>query len=91
VRVFNVYLQTRVTYLFSRIPAPTEEKSSVPAAPQPTLDLSEAIATITSMQKVYSESKLPPALPVPYKRWIPERAPDAPHDPHAYFPMLLYR
>lgn len=82
---------TKLFISFSRIPAPTPENSDVPAAPQPILDLSEAISTITSVQKVYSESRLPPSLPVPYKRWIPERAPDAPHDKHAYFPMLLYR
>ncbi|KAF8274429.1 hypothetical protein EI94DRAFT_1768678 [Lactarius quietus] len=27
-----------------------------------------------------------PTPPTPFKRWIPERAPDAPHDPNAYFP-----
>ncbi|KAF8893369.1 NUZM, NADH-ubiquinone oxidoreductase 21.3 kDa subunit [Infundibulicybe gibba] len=73
------------------IPAPSEEKAGVPAAPKKVLDLSEAIATINSAQKVYSESKLPPSLPIPHKRWVPELAPDAPHDKHSYFPMLLYR
>ncbi|KAF9461271.1 NADH dehydrogenase 21 kDa subunit [Collybia nuda] len=73
------------------ISAPTPDSSDVPTALQPKLDLSEAITTITSVRKVYSDSKLPPVLPVPYKRWIPEQAPDAPHDEHAYFPMSLYR
>ncbi|KAG5653041.1 hypothetical protein H0H81_002558 [Sphagnurus paluster] len=73
------------------IAAPSEEKSDVPAAPKAPVDLTEAIASITTAQKVYSETRLPPVLPVPHKRWIPERAPDAPHDPHAYFPMHLYR
>ncbi|RDB16960.1 NADH-ubiquinone oxidoreductase 21 subunit [Hypsizygus marmoreus] len=74
------------------VAAPAEgEKSEVPAAPKAALDLTEAIASITTAQKVYSESKLPPAIPVPHKRWIPERAPDVPHDPHAYFPMIMYK
>jgi len=34
---------------------------------------------------------LPPTPPTPFKRWIPERAPDAPHDPNAYFPMILVK
>ncbi|KAL0574953.1 hypothetical protein V5O48_006998 [Marasmius crinis-equi] len=61
------------------------------AKPREVVDLSEAIATITSSAKVFSESKLPPSLPTPYKRWAPERAPDAPHAPHSYFPMLMYK
>ncbi|KAG5645214.1 hypothetical protein DXG03_006732 [Asterophora parasitica] len=73
------------------VAAPSEDKSNVPVAPKAAVDLTEAIASITTAQKVYSESRLPPALPVPHKRWIPERAPDAPHDPHAYFPMHMYR
>ncbi|KAF8070170.1 21 kDa subunit of NADH dehydrogenase [Lyophyllum atratum] len=73
------------------IPPPPEEKSDVPATTPASVDLTEAIAAITSAQKVYDESRLPPTLPVPHKRWIPERAPDAPHDPHSYFPMELYR
>ena len=77
-------------YVYS-IPAPGQVESDVPAASQASLDLTGAIASITLSQKVYTESKLPPALPTPYKRWNPERAPDAPHDPHVYFPMDLYR
>ena len=78
-------------HIRNSIPAPGEVKSAVPAPSQASLDLTDAIASITSSQKVYTESKLPPALPTPYKRWNPERAPDPPHDPHAYFPMELYR
>lgn len=55
------------------------------------MDLTQAIATIASAKKAFSESKLPPSLPTPNKRWTPERTPDAPHDPTAYFPMLLYK
>lgn len=59
-------------------------------APEPT-ELAEAIATITSSNKVYSEAKLPPALPTAYRRWKPERAEDPPHDRTSYFPMLLFK
>lgn len=68
----------------------TEDQAGVPA-PRKEMDLSEAIATITSTQQVYSAAKLPPALPVAYKRWVPEQSPDAPHDQHSYWPMLLYK
>ncbi|KAG6810977.1 hypothetical protein H0H92_009560 [Tricholoma furcatifolium] len=73
------------------IASPADAKSEVPVTTKPARDLTEAIASITTAQKVYSESRLPPALPVPHKRWIPERAPDAPHDPHSYFPMQLFK
>ncbi|PCH43875.1 NADH dehydrogenase 21 kDa subunit [Wolfiporia cocos MD-104 SS10] len=77
------------------VAAPVEgqetDKSSVPTTSQQPLDLTEAIATISTAAKVYSESKLPPSLPTPNKRWTPERTADAPHDPHVYFPMLLYK
>ena len=75
------------------VAAPKEgaEKSDVPAAKPKTLELSEAIATITSAAQVYSESKLPPALPTPYVRWSPKLSPPPPHDEHGYFPMSLYR
>lgn len=65
--------------------------SSVPAPSAPSIDLTEAIATISSARKAYSESKLPPALPIAFKKWVPEMAADAPHDPNAYFPMLLVK
>ncbi|TFK54325.1 21 kDa subunit of NADH dehydrogenase [Heliocybe sulcata] len=75
--------------------APSEakegEKASVPATSSQSLDLTSTIATITSARKAFSESKLPPILPTPYKKWIPERVEDAPHDPTAYFPMVLVK
>ncbi len=74
-----------------RVEAPADEKSSVPVEKAPAVDLTAAIAAITSAGKAYSESKLPPIPPSSFKRWRPERAPDAPHDPHAYFPMLLVK
>ncbi|KAI0630199.1 NADH dehydrogenase 21 kDa subunit [Trametes polyzona] len=67
------------------------ETSSVPAEQQGSLDLTQAIATVTSARKAYSESKLPPTPPIAYKKWRPQRTEDAPHDPDAYFPMLLVK
>ncbi|KAJ7096332.1 NUZM, NADH-ubiquinone oxidoreductase 21.3 kDa subunit [Mycena epipterygia] len=73
------------------VAAPTEGKKGVPAdAPKP-VDLSVAISSITQSRKVYTVANLPPTLPTPRKRWVPQLAPDAPHDPHGYFPMLLYK
>ncbi|KAH9978653.1 NADH dehydrogenase [Lactifluus volemus] len=65
------------------------ESTSVPATtrvPQP--GLSEAISAINAARKEYTTSALPPTPPTPFKRWVPERAPDAPHDPNSYFPMV---
>ncbi|GLB37092.1 putative nadh-ubiquinone oxidoreductase [Lyophyllum shimeji] len=70
---------------------PTEETPGVPATAAAAVDLTEAISTITIANKVYTESKLPPSIPTHHKRWVPERAADAPHDPHSYFPMDLYK
>ncbi|KAF8502169.1 21 kDa subunit of NADH dehydrogenase [Russula emetica] len=58
---------------------------------QQQLGLTEAIGAISAARKAYSTSSLPPTPPTPFKRWIPERAPDAPHDPNAYFPMILVK
>ncbi|EMD37554.1 hypothetical protein CERSUDRAFT_154260 [Gelatoporia subvermispora B] len=66
-------------------------KSDVPVEAKEPVDLTQAIAEIASSKKIFSESKLPPVLPIPFKRWVPERAPDVPHDPHAYFPMLMFK
>lgn len=80
-------------YLSVAAPAEGKEtdRSSVPAPAKEPLDLATAIATVSSAGKVFTESKLPPSPPTWHRRWIPERRPDAPHDPHAYFPMLLYK
>ena len=64
--------------------------ASVPVPREP-LELSAAIATITSKQKLYNESVPPPIITSAFKRWTPELAPDAPHDPDSYFPMHLYK
>ena len=44
------------------------------------VDITTAISTITQAAQMYSESKLPPTIKTAFKRWRPERAPDAPHD-----------
>ncbi|KAL5485038.1 hypothetical protein ACEPAI_7680 [Sanghuangporus weigelae] len=79
------------------VAAPTEgqqqpaDGASVPATRAPPVDLTAAIATIANARKVYSESHLPPILPIPYKRWKPQLTENAPHDPHSYFPMSLVK
>ncbi|KAG8213662.1 21 kDa subunit of NADH dehydrogenase [Butyriboletus roseoflavus] len=74
------------------VAAPQErEAAQVPIKASEAVDLTQAIATVASPTPVYGEAKLPPKAPTPFKRWRPERAPDAPHDPNAYFPMLLYK
>ncbi|TFK25720.1 21 kDa subunit of NADH dehydrogenase [Coprinopsis marcescibilis] len=70
-------------------PAESSEKAGVPATKQ--VDLSEAIATVTKTDKIYTESRLPPALPTPFSKWNPELSPPPPHAPHSFFPMSLYR
>jgi hypothetical protein len=77
------------------IPAPSDaeegEKAGVSTKTSEIMDLTSAIATITSAHKAYDQSNLPPKVSTPYKKWEAELAPDAPHDPNAYFPMLLYK
>ncbi|KZT26837.1 21 kDa subunit of NADH dehydrogenase [Neolentinus lepideus HHB14362 ss-1] len=67
------------------------ENASVPATSSQSLDLTSTIATIVTARKAFSETKLPPVLPVAHKKWRPERTEDAPHDPNAYFPMILVK
>ncbi|KAI0311985.1 21 kDa subunit of NADH dehydrogenase [Amylostereum chailletii] len=77
------------------VAAPSEDASASASASVPVesvpKDLTEAIATLATAGKVFSEARLPPSLPTPFKRWVPESAPDAPHDPRAYFPMRLIK
>lgn len=91
----QVYVSTNLYHIHLLTPpssaAPVEGQTEVPVVAQKTPELSEAIATITGATKVYSESKLPPTLPIPHKRWVPRLSPDAPHDQFAYFPMSLYQ
>jgi hypothetical protein len=77
--------------LSHRLAAPPDPTSAVTATPPQQLDLPEAIGAISAARKAYSTSLLPPTPPTPFKRWVPERAPDAPHDPNAYFPMILVK
>ncbi|EAU91628.1 hypothetical protein CC1G_09310 [Coprinopsis cinerea okayama7 len=71
------------------VAAPKEGEAGVPAAAEK-VELADAIATITKDNQVYTEAKLPPALPTPYKKWEPSLSPPPPHNPHSYFPMSLY-
>ncbi|KAI0266760.1 21 kDa subunit of NADH dehydrogenase [Gloeopeniophorella convolvens] len=94
----SVVTQSELSTLLIQHSAPPElsapqgaEATSVPATPTPQLSLTEAIGTINAARKAYSASALPPTPPTPFKRWVPERAPDAPHDPNAYFPMILVK
>ncbi|KAF7376138.1 21 kDa subunit of NADH dehydrogenase [Mycena sanguinolenta] len=73
------------------VAAPTEEKKDVPADAPQAVDLSVAIQGITQSQKVYTLANLPPTLPTSRRRWVPQLAENAPHDPNGYFPMLLYK
>jgi len=58
--------------------------------PTRTPDLIAAIDTLAS-KKQFNNSALPPIPRTPFKRWVPETSPPAPHDPAAYFPMDLVR
>ncbi|KAF8629661.1 hypothetical protein AX17_005600 [Amanita inopinata Kibby_2008] len=74
------------------IPSPTEQDSiSTPLVLKEAPELTEAIASMTQKTKVYTMSTLPPTLPITHGRWIPQLASAAPHEPHSYFPMSLYR
>ena len=78
------------------VPASLEGKEGEKSAPpmeatqHVPVDLVTAIAQLTS-HEAYSTATLPPRLPSPFKRWTPKLAPDVPHDPNAYFPMILYK
>ncbi|KAF8608966.1 NADH dehydrogenase 21 kDa subunit [Ceratobasidium sp. AG-I] len=72
------------------IAPPSDNKAGVPAetsTPAP-VELTEAIAKLTSTSKAFSPTNLPPTPP--FKKWKPIRSEDAPHDPTAYWPMSLY-
>ncbi|KAJ7072335.1 21 kDa subunit of NADH dehydrogenase [Mycena amicta] len=73
------------------VSGPSEDKKDVPAEPPAGVDLSVAIASIAQKRKVYSPTSLPPTLPIAHTPWRPQLAQDAPHDPHSYFPMDLYK
>lgn len=66
------------------------EHKDVAVAEEP-VDLTAAIATLSSATQIFSETNLPPSFKTSYKRWRPTRVEDAPHDPNAYFPMILVK
>lgn len=68
-----------------------KDRSIAPATSVQIPELTVAIATTHSERPLYTENNLPPSLPTPFKKWKPQAAPDAPHDPHAYFPMILVK
>jgi hypothetical protein len=80
-------------FWFSQIPGPgskAADTSITPASELPeAVSLTQAISTVASRGKIFSESSLPPKLPTPYPRWTPTYSEDAPHDPDSYFPMKL--
>ncbi|KAJ2931510.1 hypothetical protein H1R20_g5596, partial [Candolleomyces eurysporus] len=73
------------------VTAPGEgaEKAEVPVETKE-VDLADAIVSVTKSNKVYTEARLPPALPNPHPRWVPTKSEDAPHTPYSYWPMSLY-
>ena len=79
--------------LSSQIPGPDSKATdtSITAASElpDVVPLTEAISTITSRGKVFTESNLPPKLPTSFPRWTPAYSENAPHDPNSYFPMKL--
>jgi hypothetical protein len=70
--------------------AAAEGTAVAPAKAEP-VDLAVAISEIAKTKAIFSESKLPPSLPTPHKRWVPQLAEAPPHDPDSYFPMSLYK
>ncbi|KAG8781933.1 hypothetical protein FRC15_007835 [Serendipita sp. 397] len=80
------------------ISAPNASAEGVTGASVPTeasttkavATLSELLKEINTSQSAFSESNLPPT-PAGVKKWDPARDEDAPHDPHAYWPMKLYK
>ena len=64
----------------------------MPAASDGPSELAQAIQQLGSGgRKVFTGAKLPPLPPNVFKRWVPERAEDAPHEKYAYFPMVLVK
>lgn len=88
---------THTDGLLHRVAAPhdgqeaSSSSASVPATQSEIPDLATAISQVTANTAVYTETELPPGLPIAGKHWVPERAEDAPHDPNVYFPMRLYK
>ena len=70
---------------------PAEGSTSVAAGSSP-MELTQALKTVTAAGKsAYADVSNIPTPFSGHKRWVPEVAEDAPHDPHSYFPMLLVK
>lgn len=66
------------------------ETTAVTAAPEP--ELTEALQILSSLGKTnFSNASTIPTPVSAHKRWDPEYAEDAPHDPNAYFPMRMIK
>ena len=72
-------------------PAEGEHEHKDVAVTKEPVDLTSAIATLSTAAQIFSETNLPPSFKTSYPRWRPTRAEDAPHDPNAYFPMILVK
>jgi hypothetical protein len=79
----------QLEWLFSAVAAPAEgdAASSVPTV----ATAKDLTAVLESVRAKFTSDGLPPTLPTSFKRWKPQDAPDAPHDPHSYFPMILVK
>ena len=93
--LFNPHALVLMQHPFypSQIPGPGSKAAdtSITAASElpEAVPLTQAISTIASRSKIFTESNLPPKLPTSYPRWNPADSEDAPHDPNSYFPMKL--
>lgn len=78
--------------VFHSVAAPAETKDGEPVATVPAVtEAVELTSVIAASATPFSAGKLPPTLKTPYKRWIPQDAEDAPHDPNAYWPMVMVK
>ena len=90
----RAFVLIRNDFLYpSQIPSPGSKAAdtsvtTASALPE-AVPLTQAISTIASRGKIFTESNLPPKLPTSYPRWNPAYSEDAPHDPNSYFPMKL--
>ena len=72
-------------------PNAENKQATTPVAPTQVPELTDAIATIYTEKPMYTEGSFPPSLPSAFKKWKPQAAPNAPHDPNSYFPMTLVK
>ncbi|KAF8491259.1 NADH dehydrogenase [Gautieria morchelliformis] len=56
------------------------------------MELTQALKILASAGKTaYTDVSHIPTPVSGHRKWVPEQAEDAPHDPHSYFPMLLVK